>query len=102
MRNRITLAEARHVAHLARLRLSDAQARAITQDLNTILEHMDALARVDTSGVPEYVATDAPMPLRRDHGLATPLAAAPETFAPSMRDGFFIVPRLASHEDAES
>jgi hypothetical protein len=30
-----------------------------------------------------------------------PLATLPETFAPEMRDGFFVVPRLATHEDAE-
>jgi hypothetical protein len=25
-----------------------------------------------------------------------------DTFAPSMRDGFFLVPRLSTHEDAEA
>jgi hypothetical protein len=39
------------------------------------------------------------MPLRADHGPAAHLAARPETFAPLMRDGFFVVPRLATHED---
>ena len=28
---------------------------------------------------------------------AVPLASRPETFAPEMRDGFFLVPRLATH-----
>ena len=29
-----------------------------------------------------------------------PLARAREEFAPEMRDGFLLVPRLATHEDA--
>jgi hypothetical protein len=32
-------------------------------------------------------------------GLAIPLAVPRESFAPEMRDGFFLVPRLATHED---
>jgi hypothetical protein len=40
------------------------------------------------------------MPLRVDTGPPIPLARPPESFAPSMREGFFLVPRLASHEDA--
>ena len=99
--HRITLDEVRHIARLAHLGLSDEQAAAIGVDLNSILDHMDAIARVDTTGVAEYTAGDGAMPLRADHGPAMPLAARPETFAPAMRDGFFVVPRLATHEDAE-
>lgn len=101
MPDRITLEQVRHIARLAHLGLSDAQVGAIAFDLNSILDHMDALSRVDTSGVAEYTAGDAAMPLRADHGDPVPLAARPETFAPAMRDGFFVVPRLATHEDAE-
>ena len=101
MPDRVTVDEVRHVARLARLGLSDDRLRAVAVDLNSILGHMEALSRVDTSGVPEYTAADAAMPLRADHGPAAPLAARPETFAPVTRDGFFVVPRLATHEDAE-
>lgn len=101
MPDRVTLDEVRHIARLARLGLSDDQVRAVAIDLTSILGHMEALARVDTSGVPEYTAADDAMPLRADHGSAAPLVR-PETFAPAMRDGFFVVPRLATHEDAGS
>jgi aspartyl-tRNA(Asn)/glutamyl-tRNA(Gln) amidotransferase subunit C len=40
------------------------------------------------------------MPLRADGGPPYPLAHPRETFAPEMRDGFFLVPRLSTHEDA--
>lgn len=100
MPDTVSLDEVRHVARLARLGLTDAQVTAVAHDLNTILEHMDVLSRVDTKGVQEYIAAAAAMPLRVDHG-AIPLAAPAEGFAPEMRDGFFVVPRLATHEDAE-
>jgi len=41
-------------------------------------------------------------PLRVDVGNQIPLARPREAFAPAMRDGFLIVPRLATHEDQES
>jgi aspartyl-tRNA(Asn)/glutamyl-tRNA(Gln) amidotransferase subunit C len=101
MPNTVSLDEVRHVARLARLGLTDEQVGVVAHDLNTILAHMDVLSKVDTQGVPEYTAADTVMPLRVDHGAAIPLDAPVESFAPEMRDGFFVVPRLATHEDAE-
>jgi aspartyl-tRNA(Asn)/glutamyl-tRNA(Gln) amidotransferase subunit C len=93
---------------LARLGLTDERARELTQDLNGILEHMDVLGRVDTSGIEEATASvtaeegGGGMRLREDKGPPIPLAEPPAAFAPEMRQGFFIVPRLATHEDSES
>lgn len=97
----VSLDDVRHVARLARLGLTDEQTAAITPELNSILEHMAVLQGVDTSGIAEYRATATPLPLRADHGPPIPLADPPVVFAPQMRDGFFVVPRLATHEDAE-
>jgi hypothetical protein len=41
------------------------------------------------------------MRLRADDGAQYPLARQREEFAPSMRDGFFLVPRLSTHESPE-
>jgi hypothetical protein len=41
-------------------------------------------------------------PLREDAGPPLPLARAREDFAPATRDGFLLVPRLATHEDADA
>ena len=101
MADAVSLDAVRHVAGLARIALTDEQAREVARDLNDILAHMDVLSRVDTAGVREYAASDFAMPLRADHGPAVPLDARPESFAPEMRDGFFVVPRLATHEDPE-
>ena len=93
------------MAMLARLGLTDERARELTQDLNTILVHMDVLSRVDTRGLDDASIVGASgegMRLREDRGPPIPLAESPEAFAPEMRAGFFIVPRLATHEDSES
>ena len=44
----------------------------------------------------------APKPASLDFAQAgaVPLAARPEAFAPTVREGFLLVPRLATHEDA--
>ena len=98
----VTIDDVRHVAMLARLGLTDARARELTKDLNTILEHMDVLSRVDTTGVDEASGIGAAgMRLRADAGPPIPLAEPPEAFVPEMRQGFIVVPRLSSHEDSE-
>src|SRR5689334_3338272 len=100
MANQVTVADVRHVAMLARLGLTDERAQALTRELNTILEHMDALSKINTDGVAEYTAIDAGMRTREDHGPKIPMAGGPESFAPESRDGLLLVPRLATHEDS--
>lgn len=96
----VTVDDVRHVALLARLGLTEQQAQVLTRDLNTILEHMDVLARVNTKGVEAASGANAAgMRLRADHGPPIPLREPPDSFGPEMRDGFFIVPRLSTHED---
>lgn len=103
MTNRVSAEDVRHVAMLARLGLSEQRVGELTKELNTILEHMEVLSQVDTSGIGEAVAgEDTGMRLRDDNGPAIPLEEPPESFAPEMREGFFIVPRLASHGDTGS
>jgi len=41
------------------------------------------------------------LPVRKDAGPAYPLARSLDAFAPSVRDGFFLVPRLATHESTD-
>lgn len=94
--------DVRHVARLARLGITDAAAHALARDLSTILEHMEILAAVDTEAVAQAAGVGAAgMRLDPDHGPPLPLAEPPESFAPAMRDGFFLVPRLASHGNTE-
>ncbi|MGI9078964.1 MAG: Asp-tRNA(Asn)/Glu-tRNA(Gln) amidotransferase subunit GatC [Gemmatimonadaceae bacterium] len=90
-----------HIAALARLELADDRIPSLVGQLNGILGHMEVLSQAKTEGVfgSEGVG-DAGLPLRRDAGPPYPLSLPPESFAPAMRESFFIVPRLATHQDA--
>ncbi|HEY4132821.1 MAG TPA: Asp-tRNA(Asn)/Glu-tRNA(Gln) amidotransferase subunit GatC [Gemmatimonadaceae bacterium] len=99
----VSLDDVRHIATLARLGLTDERAHALVGELNTILAHMDVLSNVDTNGIEPVVGIGAAgAPLAPDSGPPIPLAQPIETFAPSVRDGFFLVPRLATHENADA
>ena len=108
----ITRDDVRHIAGLARIGVPDERLDALVGELNGILAHMDALQRVQSAGAAAAAgALRTGMPLRADQGpsvrLERPIAEfAPATRAldgapmPSVIDGFFLVPRLATHEDA--
>jgi aspartyl-tRNA(Asn)/glutamyl-tRNA(Gln) amidotransferase subunit C len=97
----VTREDVLHVASLARLALDETSVPRLVNELNGILAHMDVLQKVDTTGVTGAEGVgDAGMPLREDAGPPYPLAHPREEFAPERRDGFFIVPRLSTHEDA--
>src|SRR5688500_8397073 len=92
---RLTRDQVRHVARLAALELSDDEARALGDDLGSILDHMAALETIDVSGVaPTFHPIAMATPLRADE-LAPSLprelvlAAAPET-----EHGGFAVPKV--------
>jgi aspartyl-tRNA(Asn)/glutamyl-tRNA(Gln) amidotransferase subunit C len=94
----VTESDVRQVAALARLGLEESRIPALVRELNGILDHMQELEGVDIGSVPSDSSASL-TPMRSDvPGLAIPLAAPREDFAPEMRDGFFIVPRLATHE----
>jgi aspartyl-tRNA(Asn)/glutamyl-tRNA(Gln) amidotransferase subunit C len=95
--------EVRHVAALARLGLDAERIPTIAAELNGILAHMDVLSKVNTSAVAAVTGVGAAgTPLRVDGGNQIPLARPRDAFAPAMRDGFFLVPRLATHEDPDT
>jgi|SRR5690348_2125579 len=102
MADPVSAADVRHVAALARLQLSDTRVEALTRDLNAILEHMRVVSSVTAAQVETLEAPGPGMPLRRDEGPPMPLTEPLASLAATMRDGFFIVPRLASHEEPES
>ena len=95
--------DVRHIAGLARLGLADGTVARLATELNGILAHMDALNAVDTGGVEAVTGVGSGgTPLRVDSGPPYPLHRGREDFAPQLRDGFFIVPRLATHEGLDA
>ena len=93
--------DVKHIAALARLALPEERIPELVSQLNGILAHMDVLRDVDTTRAAAAARPAPALPLRPDRGPPLPLATARESFAPAMRDGFFLVPRLATHEDEE-
>ena len=91
----LTTDDVRWVAHLARLRLSDAELAAMTRQLGAILDYVDLLKQVNTEGV-EPLAH--PLPVRnvfRDDEPAPSLpVAAALANAPGRQDDFFRVPAV--------
>ena len=99
MTARISRDDVAHVAHLARLALSDQEIDLFAGQLAAVLEHAEDVAALDTSGV---APTAHPLPVRnvlrpdepgpcldRDEVLAE---------APQAEDGRFRVPRILGEE----
>jgi aspartyl-tRNA(Asn)/glutamyl-tRNA(Gln) amidotransferase subunit C len=97
----VTREDVLHIADLARLGIDSARADELTRELSAILAHMEVLSQVDTATVPPTAGVGSGgTPLRPDVRVPPPMERTLESFAPEMRDGFFIVPRLATHEDS--
>ena len=95
----VTNEDVLHAAQLARLAIDDARLPGLVAELNGILLHIDALQQ---AAIPADLRERAlaGMPLRADDEPPVALQRAREAFAPSTRDGFFLVPRLATHGEA--
>lgn len=91
----ISEGEVRHVARLARLALSDEEVSRYVEQLSAILEHVDAVRRLDTADVPP---TAHPFPVEnvlRDD-TRTPCLDRDVVLsqAPAVESGRFRVPRI--------
>lgn len=97
----VTREDVLHIASLARLRLDDERVDVLARELSSILTHADVLSSIDKSSVPpaEDPGSNG-TPLRDDVSAPSGLCVPLQSFAPEMKDGFFIVPRLATHEDS--
>ncbi len=96
---KITLAQVLHVAKLARLRLSEEEARQMQRQLDAILGYMEGLDELDVSEVPptfHSIPMDAPM--RRD--VPEPCSDRSEILAqaPESEEGGFAVPLVLEVE----
>lgn len=92
----VSFDEVRRIARLARLGIDEARLPALASELSGILEHMAELSRVDVGPAADAAAPTG-TPLRADEGPPVPLHRTLAEFAPEVRDGFLIVPRLTTH-----
>ena len=91
----VDTATVRHIARLARLKMSDAEVEAMVPELNNILGWVEQLGEVDTAGVEPLTAViDLKLRLRDD--VVTDGNVRDEVLAnaPDAQHGFFAVPKL--------
>lgn len=88
-------ATVRNIAHLARIRVSDAQAKTLERELNGILQWVEQLNEVDTQGVaPMTCVADMHPKMRADEVTD---GGYPEDIvknAPEHTSQFFVVPKV--------
>jgi aspartyl-tRNA(Asn)/glutamyl-tRNA(Gln) amidotransferase subunit C len=91
--------QVRHVARLARLKISDDEVRLFARQLTTILEHVQQLHAVKTEGV-EPLAHPLPVSnvLRDDVPRASFDAPTALANAPQREGRFFRTPRILEGE----
>jgi aspartyl-tRNA(Asn)/glutamyl-tRNA(Gln) amidotransferase subunit C len=89
---RLTTDEVRHVAELAKLRLSEAEIEQYAGQLSAILEYAERLQEVDTSSVPPTPYILPLVNVMRDD-VTEPSLSNQEALAnaPDSEDGFFRV-----------
>jgi len=83
------------IAHLARIRITEAEGEALTGEISNILDWVEQLGALETAGVPpmtSVVARDAP--LRADEVSDGDQAEAIVKNAPEPAHGFFTVPKV--------
>ena len=88
-------AAVRHIATLARIRVSDEQAEALVGDLGKILAWVEQLGEVDTKGVEPMASVIARnLPTRPDVVTDGGKQEAILANAPEPAHGFFTVPKV--------
>jgi aspartyl-tRNA(Asn)/glutamyl-tRNA(Gln) amidotransferase subunit C len=91
----VDTATVRHIAKLARLKMSDAEIEALVPELNNILGWVEQLGEVNTDGVEPLTAViDQKLRLRDDRVNDGDVRDAVLLNAPDAQHGFFAVPKV--------
>ena len=91
----------RHVATLARLALTDDEVALYGAQLAGLMEHVDALAQLETADVPATAQVIPSRNVRRADALRPETMLSREQAlanAPATLDGFVRVPRILAEE----
>ena len=85
----------RRIARLARIKVTDAEARSLQGDLSGILDWVKMLDEVKTDGVEPLTSVVAmQLRLREDKVTDGEKAAEVTQNAPMAEDGFYVVPKV--------
>jgi aspartyl-tRNA(Asn)/glutamyl-tRNA(Gln) amidotransferase subunit C len=88
-------ATVRRIARLARIKVTDAEAKALEKELSGILDWVKQLDEVDTKGVePMTAVVSATLKMREDRVTDGGIADDVVANAPAREDHFFVVPKV--------
>jgi aspartyl-tRNA(Asn)/glutamyl-tRNA(Gln) amidotransferase subunit C len=89
---KISLTDLEHIAKLARISLTEDEKNTFLPQLESVLEYLDVLDRVDTTGIePTYRVNEQSNVLREDIiGESLPQSVALSNAA-GTKDGYFVV-----------
>ena len=91
----LTEDDVRRIAHLARIEIDDAEARAVQAKLQSIFALIDELQAIPTEGVePMAHAQDVTLELREDRVTEADRHALFQAVAPAVEDGLYLVPKV--------
>ena len=91
----LTSDDVKQIAHLARLGVDEAALDPLAEDLSTVLNLVEQLNAVDTSGVePLAHPGNASLRLRTDDVSEDNLRDELQAPAPELGQGYFLVPRV--------
>ena len=88
-------ATVRRIARLARIKITEAEAKGLVKELSGILNWVEQLDEVDTSAV-EPMTRVVPIELKKREDVVNDGGKADEILknAPMAEDGFFVVPKI--------
>lgn len=88
-------ATVRHVARLARIKVTDREAQNLQGELSAILDWVEQLGEVDTANVEPMTRVEAmALPRREDKVTDGGIADQIMKNAPLTEDNFFLVPKV--------
>ena len=99
----VTREEIARIAALAALDVDEAAMPALVRQLSRILEYVSQLSALDATGQAAYrpESNAEPQALRPDDLRPANPPLDPRAFAPDIRDGLFVVPRIGGIGPAE-
>jgi len=91
----LSLDDIRRIAHLARIEVTDAELRAVQQQLNGILGLVAQLQAVETTGIaPMAHAQNVTLRLRDDAVTEPDQRELFQSLAPAVEAGLYLVPKI--------
>jgi aspartyl-tRNA(Asn)/glutamyl-tRNA(Gln) amidotransferase subunit C len=91
----LSIQDVRRVAHLARIAITEDEARDVLTKLSGIFVLIEDMRKVDTTGIePMSHAADVTLALREDVVTETDRREVYQAVAPATADGLYLVPKV--------